>query len=280
MAIRLGQNNYGKSRVRLLHSMRRGNRHDIKELTFAISFEGDFDSVHTKGDNAKALPTDTIKNTVYALARNYPMKSVEDFSLHLVAHFFENPHVSKIRIEAGEDLWTRILVDGIPAAAGFVRAGEEKRTALLDGTRQGVAIRAGIQNLVAMKTADSAFDGFMRDNYTTLKEVRDRIMATSIRTSWLYDGTAFDFDSTWSGIRTTLLTAFATHKSESLQHTLYAMGEAVIEKFPSVREIHLSLPNKHYNLLDLAPFGMDNPSEVFLPTDEPHGLIEGTVLRG
>lgn len=280
MAIRLGQNGYGKSRVRLLRATRHDDRHDIKEMTIAISFEGDFETVHTKGDNSKVLPTDTIKNTVYALARKYPVKSVEDFALKLIDHFLAgNQHVARIRVEATEDLWTRIPVGGKPHPWAFVRAGEEKRTALLHGTRKGVAIRAGIMNLIAMKTADSAFEGFMRDAYTTLKEDRDRIMATSIRANWLYDAVTIEFDSMWAGVKTSLLEAFAGHKSESLQHTLYAMGEAVLAKFGQIREIHLSLPNKHYNLLNLFPFGMDNPAEVFLPTDEPHGLIEGTVQR-
>jgi urate oxidase len=280
MAIRLGQNNYGKSRVRLLRAARRDGQHDITEVTFAISFEGDFETVHTKGDNSKVLPTDTIKNTVYALAGKHPAQSIEDFSMKLIAHFFAgNQYVTKVRVEAVEDLWTRIVVDGKPSPSAFVRSGSEKRTSLLEGTRNGLAIRAGVTNLIAMKTADSAFEGFMRDTYTTLKEDRDRIMATSIRASWLYDEADIDFDSTWEGVKKTLLVSFATHKSESLQHTLYAMGEAVIEKFGQIREIHLSLPNKHYNLVNLSAFGMENPSEVFLPTDEPHGLIEGTIQR-
>ena len=208
------------------------------------------------------------------------MKSAEEFSLNLIDHFLAgNQHVSRVRVAVEEDLWTRILSDGKPHPSAFVRASEEKRTALLDGTRNGVAVRAGIANLVALKTGDSAFEGFMRDSYTTLKEDRDRILATSIRADWLYDGVAIEFDSTWTEVKITMLDAFAGHKRESLQHTLFAMGEAVLAKFVRIREIHLSLPNKHYNLLNLTPFGMDNPSEVFLPTDEPHGLIEGTVRR-
>ena len=280
MAIRLGQNNYGKSRVRLLRVTRNNERHDIKELTLAISLEGDFETAHTKGDNSKVLPTDTMKNTVYALARKHAVKTVEDFSHLLVDHFLvQDPKVYRVRVHASEDLWTPIPLAGKPHPSAFTRAGEEKRTAVLDGSRNGVSIRAGIANLIVLKTTNSAFEGFMRDPYTTLKEDRDRILATSIRADWLYDGGVADFDSAWEGVKKTLLEAFAKHKSESLQHTLYAMGEAVIESFEHIREIHLTLPNKHYNLVNLAPFGMDNPAEVFLPTDEPHGLIEGTVQR-
>jgi urate oxidase len=130
---------------------------------------------------------------------------------------------------------------------------------------------------VVLKTTDSAFEGFLRDSFTTLKEDRDRILATVIRATWLYRRDNPEFETVWQGVRQTMLETFAEHDSKSLQHTLYAMGEAALAKFPGIREIHLSLPNKHYNLVDLSAFRMDNPKEIFLPTDEPHGLIEATI---
>jgi urate oxidase len=280
MTIRLGQNNYGKSRVRLLRVARQEGRHDIKELTLAISFEGDFETAHTKGDNTKILPTDTMKNTVYALARQHPIETIEEFGLHLIDHFLTyNPQVFRVRIEAKENLWARMLHGGKPHATAFTRAGDEKRAALLSATREGTDIRAGIEDLVVLKTTNSAFDHFLRDPYTTLKDDRNRILATAIRASWLYPGEEVEFGPVWHGVRQMLLETFAEHKSESLQHTLYAMGEAVLNNFDNVREIHLSLPNKHFNLVDLAPLGMDNFAEVYLPIDEPHGLIEATLRK-
>jgi urate oxidase len=280
MAIHLGENNYGKSRIRLLRVERQEGRHNIKELTLAIRFEGDFETAHTKGDNRKILPTDTMKNTVYALARQHPIETVEEFGLHLIEHFLTyNPQVSRVRIEAAESLWARLPHGGKPHATAFTRAGEEERSAMLSGTREGTEIRAGIANLVVLKTTNSAFESFLRDPYTTLKADRNRILATAIRANWLYPGEDVEFGPMWHGVRQMLLETFAEHKSESLQHTLYAMGETVLNNFDNVREIYLSLPNKHFNLVDLAPLGMDNPAEVFLPTEEPHGLIEGTLRR-
>ena len=144
-------------------------------------------------------------------------------------------------------------------------------------TRKEKTVRAGLEGLVVLKTTDSAFEGFLRDEYTTLKEDRNRILATVVRAHWIYRGDADDFEKSWHGVRQTLLETFAEHDSESLQQTLYAMGEAALQKFPGIREIHLSLPNKHYNLVDLSAFRLDNPKEIFLPTDEPHGLIEATL---
>lgn len=278
MAIRLGENNYGKQRVRILQVARHPDRHDIKELTLGIRLEGDFEAAHTKGDNHKVLPTDTMKNTVYAMAKLHPIESPEEFCLRLSDHFLaHNPQVSRVRIEAAETLWVRLHVTGKSHPHSFTGSSNEKRTAVLAARRNEKALRAGIENLVVLKTTDSAFEDFLKDKYTTLKGDRNRILATSIRASWLYKGNSDEFDSTWNGVRQTLLEAFAGHDSESLQHTLYAMGEAVLKKFPGIGEIHLSLPNKHYNLVDLSPFHLENPKEIFLPTDEPHGLIEATL---
>ena len=278
MPIRLGENSYGKQRVRILQVARHADRHDIKELTLGIHLEGDFESVHSKGDNRNVLPTDTMKNTVYALAKKHPIKSPEEFCLRLADHFLEhNSQVSRARIEAAETLWARASLGGKLHPHTFTGSSNEKRTAALAATRKEKTLHAGIDGLVVLKTTGSAFENFLKDEYTTLKEDRNRILATSIRANWLFRENMSEFDSTWHGVRQALLEAFAGHNSESLQHTLYAMGEAVLKKYPGIREIHLSLPNKHYNLVDLSLFHLENPKEIFLPTDEPHGLIEATL---
>jgi len=278
MTIGLGENYYGKQRVRVMQVTRRTDRHDVKELTLGIRLEGDFETAHTRGDNTKVLPTDTMKNTVYAMARRHHIETPEAFCLLLADHFLaELAHISRARVEASETLWTRLPYGGKLHRHTFTRSNEENRTALVNATRKEKIVQAGIDGLVVLKTTDSGFEGFLRDSYTTLKEDRDRILATMIRATWLYRSERAEFESAWHGVRQTMLDTFAEHDSKSLQQTLYAMGEAALRKFTEIREIHLSLPNKHYNLVDLSPFGMDNPKAIFLPTDEPHGLIEATI---
>jgi urate oxidase len=280
MAIRVGENSYGKSRVRLLRVTRQEGRHDIKELTLAIRFEGDFDAAHRQGDNRKILPTDTMKNTVYALARQHSIETVELFGLHLIEHFLTyNPQVALVQIEAAEERWARLPMGGKSHPSAFTRAGEEKRTAVLTGTRKETTVRSGIEGLVVMKTSKSAFEGFLKDPFTTLKDDDNRIFATVLRANWLYTEDDAEFGSIWHAVREMLLETFAEHDSKSLQHTLYAMGQAVLNCFDNIREIHFSLPNKHFHLIDLAPLGMDNPGYVYLPTDEPQGLIEAIVRK-
>jgi urate oxidase len=280
MAIQLGENNYGKQRVRLLRVSRHEGLRDIKELTLGIRFEGDFETAHTQGDNRKLLPTDTMKNTVYALARQHPIETTEKFCMNLAEHFIgRNPQVSRVRIDATETLWARLAWNGKSHPYTFTRSSEEKRTVIVSGTRGEKTVGAGIEGLAVLKTTQSAFENFLRDEYTMLKESRDRILSTVIRANWIYRDTELEFAELWHGVRQLMLETFAGHNSQSLQHTLYAMGEAVLGKFDTIREISLSLPNQHYNLVDLSPFRLDNPGEIFLPTDEPYGLIEATLRK-
>ena len=269
----LASDTYGKSRVRLMKLARRADRHDLKEITFQILFRGDFGSCYETGDNSKILPTDTIKNTVYALARKHDIVTIEEFAQRLIEHFLKNnPQVSEVRIEMTEHLWSRI------APAAFTRE-SQKRTAAVTGTRTSMIVEAGIDDLVILKSSGSAFEGYIKDPYTTLKETRYRIFATAVRAVWRYGAATQDFNACWEGIRAKILESFAGHESLSVQHTLHEIGQQVLRSFPDVAEIKLTMPNKHSLLVDLTPFGLDNPNEVFLPIDEPSGLIEAVIAR-
>jgi urate oxidase len=280
MAIRLAENTYGSSRIHLLRVTKQEGRHDIREIRFSIRFEGDFEAAHIQGDNRKILPPDTMNNTVYALARQHSIEPLENLGLHLIEHFLTyNPQVTRVLIQASESSWARLPQGGKPHASAFARASNEERTSILNGTREGTQVRAGIDNLIVLKTANSAFEDFKKDPYTTLKDEGDCILSTLIRADWLYTEEEAEFGPLWHGVRQMLLETFAEHDSQSLQHTLFAMGEAILNNCENVGEIHLSLPSKQFRLADLAPLGMDNPGTVFLPMDEPHTTVEATLKK-
>lgn len=274
----LSWNRYGKSRIRLVKVRRQGERHEIVDLTIDVQLEGGFDAVYVAGDNSSCLATDTMKNTVYALARQDPITHVEAFALRLADHFLAKPAVSRVRITASEHPWDRLSAGGVPHPHAFVRAGAEQWTVLVSRDARGSEITSGLTNLVVLKTTDSAFAGFPRDEFTTLPDTEDRILATSITASWKYRPDTADF-SARDRIRRALVETFAAHASRSLQHTLYAMGEAALAACADATEITLTLPNRHHLLVDLKPFGLDNPNEIFVATDQPFGLIEATVTR-
>lgn len=270
---------YGKSGVRLVQVTRPGDRHGIRDLTIAIRFEGDYDTCYTDGDNRDVLPTDTMKNTVYALAARERLAEPEHFGLVLAEHFLErNPRLRQVTVDMREHLWIRIMADGREHGQGFVRQGPETRTARVRSDRLQTQVHAGIADLVIMKSGKSAFTGFMRDEFTTLPETNDRLLATSLTATWRYD-TGAPYAPTWHAVRQTLLETFADHRSESVQHTLHAMGRAVLDRIADVADIHLVMPNRHHLPVDLSRFGLENRNEVFVATEEPFGLIEATLRR-
>jgi urate oxidase len=278
--VELKEHSYGKSGVRLVKVERLGARHRLKDINVNIQLFGDFEAAYWEGDNRLILPTDSMKNTIYAFARLEPMGEIEEFGLRLADHFLlGNSHVSRVRIAITENLWQRIERDGVQHDHAFKLSGPEHRTAIIDHDRVNTIVKAGITGLVILKTAQSAFENFLRDQYTTLKESCERILGTSVTAEWSYRDPKQDFGELWKGVRANLLDTFAAHDSHSVQQTLCTMGEAVLQQFSSIDEIRLSMPNRHCLLVDLSAFEMDNPNEVFVQTDGPSGLIEATLAR-
>jgi urate oxidase len=276
MSAVLGPNNYGKSEVRLVKVDRGAERHELRDLTVDVALSGEFEAAHVRGDNTGLLATDTMRNTVYALARQHPVDSPESFAMALVKHFLDaGPSVRRARVRIVEHPWARL--GSHPHA--FERASGGRHVATVTGAGTDLAVEAGIDDLLVLKTTGSGWEGYLHEQYTSLKETADRIMSTVVTARWNYRDAQVDFGPIWEAVRATILDAFGDHYSPSVQFTLYRMGEAVLDAHPEVERIHFSLPNKHHLLYDLSRFGLDNPNEIFHATTEPYGLIEGTVER-
>ena len=279
--IGLAENRYGKSRVRLVKVKRHPVVHDFLEWTLEILLQGDFESCFVDGDNSKTLPTDTMKNTVYSLARSSSAVCMEEFGKELIAFLLDrNPQVSAAQVKLSEKKWEHLPIDGKPHPTTFLLASAEVQTAEVTQNRSGrFAVRSGLENLTILKTAGSEFVGFVKDSLTTLPEASDRLFGTAVRARWGYASVDVAFETLRSSVRETLLRVFAGHASKSVQHTLYAMGEAALEKVREIDDIELTMPNIHCLPVDLSRFGQDNPNEIFVPIDEPHGYIEARIRR-
>lgn len=284
MAIRLGPNQYGKAENRLVRIYRDTPRHQIRDLNVSSALRGHFEAAHISGDQSDVLPTDTQKNTVFAFAKEKGVASIEEFALTLADHFIATaPAAEGARIAVEEYSWQRIPVDGAGHDHSFVKSGDGVRTTVVNvdgsGDSRTAHVVSGIEDLTVLKSTGSEFHGFLKDKYTTLQETDDRILATSLVARWRYTHTDVDWDKSYDAIKALLLQRFAEIHSYALQQTLYGMGEAVLEQHPEVAEIKFSAPNKHHFLVDLSPFGVDNPGEVFIAADRPYGLIEASVVR-
>lgn len=278
--ITLGANQYGKAENRVVRIYRDTARHELRDVTVSTALRGDFAAAHLEGDQSRVLPTDTQKNTVYAYAKQKGLREIEDYALTLARHFVADvAPVTGARIAVDEFGWDRVEVGGRGHDHTWVRRGPEVRTTVVTVDETGEHVVSGLRDLVLLKSTGSEFAGFLTDGYTTLAETHDRIMSTSLVATWSYAGLGVDWDKTWADVRRILLERFAVVHSLALQQTLWEMGSAVLEAHPEIAEISLAAPNRHHFVVDLSPFGLDNPNEVFYAADRPYGLIEATVTR-
>jgi urate oxidase len=274
----MGDNQYGKAEIRLMKVDRESARHVLHDMNVSIALAGDMDAVHVSGDNSPVLPTDTQKNTVYAFAREHGVGQAEEFAALLARHFVETQEaVHRARVHVEEYGWERL------ADHSFARSGREVRTTTVthdsaDSAGSGDHTVSGVSGLVLLSSTGSEFRGFAEDGYTTLPETDDRILCTEVTARWRHAEPQADWGASYEVVRDALTRAFADTYSVSLQQTLYAMGERVVATCHGVVEVRLSLPNRHHLLVDLEPFGLQNPNEVFHVDDRPYGLIEGAVL--
>jgi urate oxidase len=279
--ITLAENSYGKSSVRVMKVKRDRPLHTVREWKVEVLLAGDFKSCFTDGDNSAILPTDTMKNTVYSRARESKAECMEDFALELCEFFLSrNSQVERVGINIAGTSWEHALVDGKPHPSTFIRGSSEAQATAVTCAQGGKAsVTSGLENLVVLKTANSGFEGYLRDSLTTLPETADRLLGTSMSAHWRYTSTALPFESLRNKMRDALIEAFAEHDSKSVQHTLYAMAQAALEAVPEILDVELAMPNKHCLLVDLSRFGQTNPNEIFVPTDEPYGNIVARISR-
>lgn len=277
---------YGKSRIRLTKIERDTEVHRLTELSVDVELDGDFAAAYVDRDNSLVIPTDTMKNTVYAFARELDPGDVETFAWTLGSHFVENfDHVSHATVKITEIPWQRAVIDGQPHRHTFVGGSTERNTVhavvtLPAGADEPEgAIECGLEGLALLKTTDSGFKQFLKDDFTTLSEVDDRILATVVTARWAYNNTPDDWHKIRERIHSTLIREFAARYSVSVQATLFEMAAAVLDAERVVEEVSLTMPNLHRNLVDLTRFELDNPNVLFVPADEPHGNISATVCR-
>jgi urate oxidase len=279
--IALAENSYGKSSVRVMKVKRDGPLHIVHEWKVEVLLSGDFTTCFTAGNNSDILPTDTMKNTVYARARESKADCIEAFARELVAFFLShNPQVAGVAINIAATQWQNAVVAGKPHPSTFLRGTSETQTTTVTGKQVGpVSVTSGFDGLVILKTANSGFEGFLRDSLTTLPETADRLFGTSATVQWNYESGSLPFAELREKVRATLIEAFAKHDSKSVQHTLYAMAQAALEAVPQILDIELAMPNKHCLLVDLSRFGQTNPNEIFVPVEEPYGNIKARIAR-
>ncbi|KAL2609002.1 hypothetical protein R1flu_027575 [Riccia fluitans] len=280
------EHQHGKARVRVARVWREGNSHVMVEWSVAISVRSKSLSAYTEGDNTAVVATDTIKNTVYVLAKRCCRSlSLEEFGVMLGEHFVTTyPEVTEAHVSLNQRPWERVSIDGLQHEHGY-KLGLENRTAEVHTTKDGKSVvTAGVSDLRLLKTTKSGFEGYIRDKYTLLLETRERMMASSIRSVWRYSRKPSDYNEVYATVRKILeSTFFGPCKggvySPSVQNTLYLMAKEVLLRIPEIESVYLNMPNIHFLPVNMPAIGVEFKDDVYLPTDEPHGSIEAKLSR-
>lgn len=292
---------YGKDNVRLLKVKRdpkEPQKQEIIEISVRVLLEGEINDSYTKADNASIVPTDTIKNTCFIIAKQNDVWPIERYGSILANHFVTRySHINAAEVHIIQQRWTKYDVQGKPHPHSFVRDGAEVRTATIYKKEgQPFQITSGIKDLTVLKSTGSMFHGYHNCEYTSLKETWDRIMSTDVDATWTWIPAKVatvaqvqamadkgEFDNTFKLARTVTLELFALENSASVQASMYNMSERILKEAPLLDTVSYSLPNKHYVELDLSWHkGLKNvgkDAEVYVPLSNPNGLIKCSVRR-
>ncbi|KAG2147733.1 uncharacterized protein EDB93DRAFT_401262 [Suillus bovinus] len=307
---------YGKDLIRVFRVVRDGEFHQVVEYNVRVLLEGDIETSYLVADNSVVVTTDAIKNITYYLAKISPhILSPERFALHLGTHIVSKyAHIHRAFITVEKLRWSRIALSANdhPHPHSFVRDGNDRQTVEVEvdasagKDKLSAKVTSGLTDLLVLKSGGSAFYGFVRDEYTTLQEVDDRILSTSVDLTYTFaplslssptDDKKLDFTvpegfalgDVWDAanvatrVRNATLDIFALDASASVQATLFKMGQRVIAENAGVESVTYELPNKHYIPVDMKYIGVDNTTpanaEVFVPVSAPSGLISATISR-
>eukprot|EP00250_Pteridium_aquilinum_P005739 c15792_g1_i1 orf=215-1117(-) len=277
---------HGKARVRVGRVWRDGAHHAFVEWSVSVLVSSHCEPAFTIGDNAAIVATDSIKNTVYAMAKQCTsVLSMEEFGILLGKHFVKTYlEVTNAQVNIIEKPWEPLATDGIVHSHGF-KLGKGSHFCEVTVDENGSAlVSSGLEGLSVLKTTQSGFEGFIRDKFTLLPEVRERILATEVKSVWSYRSKPSCYNETYERVKNTLLDAFfgppeSGVYSPSVQNTLYLMGEKVLRRLPEIESIKLSMPNLHFIPVNMPTVGVKYEHDVYLPTDEPHGTIEASLTR-
>jgi urate oxidase len=276
----IGGSAHGESRVRMLRLVRRGDRHDPRDLTVSLRFEGDFSGAFREGRPAGVIPGEALKNLVHTSARQHATGEIEAFGLELCRQLLEtHPQITKVRAEVSEQPWLRMEVGGKAQGQAFLLGGPEQRGAAITSNGTQIAVVSSIDNLTVMRTS-----GFIPSRPRPAVEAAGDeglapLVVGALTIRWTYSTPDVTFGAYRQGVRGVVVETMALHASRSVQYTLYAIGDVLLASYPEISVVSLAMHERPYRPVDLFHANVENPDELFVAVEEPVGVVEVTLER-
>jgi urate oxidase len=275
----IGGSAHGESRVRMLRLVRRGDRHDPRDLTVSLRFEGDFDGAFREGRPAGVVPGEALKNLIHTSARQHATGEIESFGLELCRCLLEtHPQITKVRAEVSEQPWQRMEVGGKAQGQAFLLGGPEQRGAAITSNGRQIAVVSSIDNLTVMRTS-----GFLPSRPRAAADDEGEGLAPlvvgALNIRWTYSTPDVTFGAYRQGVRSVVVETMALHASRSVQYTLYALGDVLLASYPEISVVSLAMHERPYRPVDLFHANVENPDELFVAVEDPVGVVEVTLER-
>jgi urate oxidase len=269
---------HGESRVRMLRLIRRGDRHDPRDLSVSIRYEGEFAPAFSEGRAAGVVPGETLKTLVYTAARVQTLREIEEFGLDLCARVLAaHPHLALVRVDVAEQPWQRVEVGGKAMGQAFILGGPEQRTSAVTSNGRKMAVVSGIENLTVMRSA-----GFTTPRRPAQDDADDSLpplLVGSLSVRWTYSTPDVTFGAYRQGVRAAVLETIALHASRSVQYTLHSLGDVLLASYPEISVVTLTMHERPYRPVDLFHANVENPDDLFVAREEPVSLVEVTLER-
>lgn len=278
MSLRIGASSFGESRLRMLRIVRRGDRHDARDLMVSCRFEGDFVPAFEEGREGGVLPGEALKNLVHATALAHGGGEIESLGIALCRCVLEgNPRITRARVDVDELPWARVVAGGKPQGQVFLAGAGETRTAAVTSNGTQIAVVAGIENLMLMRS--SGFGPPRRpEDDGGAGDILQPLLVGALTAKWTYNTADVTFGPFRQGVRAAILDTVARH-ARSVQHMLYGIADVVLASYEEISDVTLALRERPYRPADLFSAGIENPDELFVAADEPVGIVEVTVER-
>jgi urate oxidase len=263
----------------MLRIVRRGDRHDPRDLSVSCRFEGEFTTAFEDGRAGGLIPGEALKSIIHTIVREEGAAEIERIGLALCDRLLsKSPQITRVRVEIAEQLWTRLDAGGRTQGQAFAAGREERRTAAVTSNGKQVAVVSGLEDLALMRTA-----GFgprtPHDDESGRMDGLQRLLVAVLAARWTYTSGDVTFRPYRQGVRAAVIDTFAWHPGRSVQHTLYAIADVVLASYQEIAEVSLSLHERPYRPADLFTAGEENPDELFVAVEEPVGIVEVTVER-
>ena len=281
--LRIGASSHGESRLRMLRVVRRGDRHDARNLTVSCKFEGDFADAFVDGRSSGLLPGEALKSLVHTTAREHAGAEIERFGLVLCDRLLTGyPRVTRARVEIAEQPWNRLEVGGKAQGQAFLNGTPERRTTAITSNGKQLAVVSGLEHLTLMRTsglAPARRKPSDEGDASGLDDGLQRLLVATLSARWTYTSPDVTFGPYRQGVRSAIVETFGCHASRSVQHTLYAIANVVLSSYEEISDVSLTLQELPYRPADMFRAGVENPDELFVAVEEPVGVVEITLER-